>query len=259
MKNYYKYFYFSVVLIISFYILYLHIFKQIQYLISSRYFLFNIVMILFLIAIFITIFTFSSIKSKKIPNLFKFISDLHIHRNNIRSSLLVFGILLLAMFLPLGPLSPRTALGVSSDNKARLNFQPRELELISPSGNRIDTANYSLYDWVRILATETNVEKFSESQISLIGFVLPDQSKQQDSHFLISRYVITCCAVDAVPVSLPVVNRQSNSDKPLLDDPSTDPNWYQIEGKFVYNEEDSRLEILVSEFKIVEPPDDPYQ
>ncbi|MGA7934295.1 MAG: TIGR03943 family protein, partial [Kovacikia sp.] len=88
-----------------------------------------------------------------------------------------------------------------------------------------DSENKSIVDWMRTLTVYPEPDAYTGQKAKVQGFVtyppnLPDQ------YLLISRFIITCCAADAYPVSLPVKLSQSRDGyKPDM--------WLEIEGRMV--------------------------
>ena len=69
---------------------------------------------------------------------------------------------------------------------------------------------------------------------------------------MVSRFVITCCAADAVPVALYVSWPES---KTLADD-----QWVEVSGQFALQEIDQRqMPVLMAEIvTLIDIPDQPY-
>jgi uncharacterized repeat protein (TIGR03943 family) len=83
----------------------------------------------------------------------------------------------------------------------------------------------SIIDWVRTLTVYPEPDAYTGQNVRVQGFVVyPDN--MSDQYLLISRFVITCCAADVYPVSLPVklpANRSAYK-------PDT---WLEIEGQMM--------------------------
>jgi len=61
----------------------------------------------------------------------------------------------------------------------------------------------TIVDWVRTLNVYPEPDAYTGQQVKVIGFVTPMPDWPQNI-FMISRFVLTCCAADAYPVGLPV-------------------------------------------------------
>ncbi|MGL5805152.1 MAG: TIGR03943 family putative permease subunit [Xenococcaceae cyanobacterium] len=83
----------------------------------------------------------------------------------------------------------------------------------------------SLIDWVRTVNAYPEPDAYTGQQVKVTGFVvhLPNLP---DNYVLISRFVVTCCAVDAYPVGIPVKLQGSRSAFA----PDT---WVELEGKMI--------------------------
>lgn len=81
----------------------------------------------------------------------------------------------------------------------------------------------SLIEWIRILNAYPEPDAYKGQKARVTGFVvhLPNLP---DNYLLISRFIITCCAVDAYPVGIPVRLESSRNAYP----PDT---WLEIEGE----------------------------
>jgi len=61
----------------------------------------------------------------------------------------------------------------------------------------------TIVDWVRTLNVYPEPDAYTGQKVKVIGFVTPMPDWPQNI-FMISRFVLTCCAADAYPVGLPV-------------------------------------------------------
>lgn len=111
----------------------------------------------------------------------------------------------------------------------------------------------SLIDWVRTLTVYPEPDAYTGQQVNVQGFVihLPDLPEE---YFLISRFVITCCAADAYPVGLPVKLSQSRSAYP----PDT---WLEIQGEMSTEILGDRrqLTIVANSIQEIPEPRNPYE
>ena len=110
----------------------------------------------------------------------------------------------------------------------------------------------TLVEWVRTISAYPEPDAYKGQKVKLTGFVVhaPDQP---DNQFLITRFVITCCAADVYPVSLPVKITESRSSYPP-------DRWLQIEGQTdVENTNGKRQVIIVaSNITAIAEPKNPY-
>lgn len=121
----------------------------------------------------------------------------------------------------------------------------------------------SLIDWIRTLNAYPEPDAYAGQKANVTGFVvhLPGL---EDNYFLISRFILTCCAVDAYPIGLPVKIEGSNQDYP----PDT---WLEIEGEMmtqtlpldsqtmrVIDAQKRQLVLVANSLKKIPTPKDPY-
>ena len=110
---------------------------------------------------------------------------------------------------------------------------------------------------VSLTEIEMGIDSLTGENVRVIGRISRD-TLLPDGYFFIYRFVITCCAAHAMPMSLPVVE-DSNTLK-IQDDEwievlgSVYPEMMPI-GRFVF---DSIPVIFPGEIKLIEPPENPY-
>lgn len=66
-----------------------------------------------------------------------------------------------------------------------------------------DTSAYTVKDWATLIRQGSDADALTGKTATLTGFVTPDPD-DPDNVFYIARFVVTCCAVDAQPVGVPV-------------------------------------------------------
>jgi putative membrane protein len=121
----------------------------------------------------------------------------------------------------------------------------------------------SLIDWIRTLNAYPEPDAYAGQTAKVTGFVV-HLSQLPDNYLLISRFILTCCAVDAYPVGLPVKLKSSRNAYP----PDT---WLEIEGDMTvemlsFNEQNMQetsaqkrqLVINAKSLKSIPTPSDPY-
>ncbi len=121
----------------------------------------------------------------------------------------------------------------------------------------------TLIDWVRTINAYPEPDAYNNQEARIQGFVL-HLPQLPDNYFVIARFVIACCAVDATPIGIPVKIESSRSEYP----PDT---WLEIEGKMITetladlsqntrntNVNKRQLVLEASSLKIIPTPKDPY-
>jgi uncharacterized repeat protein (TIGR03943 family) len=113
-----------------------------------------------------------------------------------------------------------------------------------------DPATFSVKDWAALL-NQGGPEAVLGKQVDLSGYVL---DRDKEDVFFIARLAVSCCAVDAQPIGVPVY-------RPGWRDEVEPGAWIRIEGAFVKNpSRDSQegVAIGVSSLASIEEPDQPY-
>ncbi|BFM41012.1 TIGR03943 family protein [Synechocystis sp. LKSZ1] len=121
----------------------------------------------------------------------------------------------------------------------------------------------SLVDWIRTLNSYPEPDAYQGQKAKVQGFVVysPDLP---NNYLLISRFILTCCAVDAYPVGLPVKLPGDRQQYPQ-------DSWLEIEGTMATEtlplhhqtgettQEKKRQLVLVADaVKPIPTPADPY-
>ena len=96
-----------------------------------------------------------------------------------------------------------------------------------PPGTSDDTSAYSVKDWAALIRQGASADDLSGRTATLTGFVTPD-ADDPDNVFFVARFVVTCCAVDAQPVGVPVYSPGWSSTY------ATD-SWVTVTGEFEAN------------------------
>ena len=113
-----------------------------------------------------------------------------------------------------------------------------------------DPATFSVKDWAALLS-QGGPEAVLGKQVNLSGYVL-DQGKEDV--FFIARLVVSCCAVDAQPIGVPVYRPGWRAE--------VEPGaWITIEGAFVNNpsrDSQESVAIGVGSLAHIDEPDQPY-
>lgn len=116
-----------------------------------------------------------------------------------------------------------------------------------------DYLNFSVKDWSSLL-TQVSAASFYEGKTAdVTGFVSADAADPENVYF-VSRFIVTCCAVDAQPVGVPVY-------QPGWADELKADEWVRVTGPFVANASGSQDLPVVVDPASVEPvdrPADPY-
>lgn len=118
-----------------------------------------------------------------------------------------------------------------------------------------DTATflrYTVAEWSSLLAQTSDPAFFAGKPADVLGFVTPDPDAADV--FYVSRFTITCCAVDAQPVGVPVYLPDWQT-RFAADD------WVQVSGEFVANrsaDSTALIALVPTEVTGADEPSDPY-
>jgi uncharacterized repeat protein (TIGR03943 family) len=111
----------------------------------------------------------------------------------------------------------------------------------------------TLVDWKRTLANYPEPDAYLGQTANINGFVIYPKELPAN-YLLLSRFVITCCAADAYPISLPVK---------ITGDRQTYPqdSWLQVKGKASVETISGtrQLVIAATDLKPIVVPKNPYQ
>lgn len=105
-----------------------------------------------------------------------------------------------AVLLPPATLSAATA-SQRDITATQVNLDAASLD--DASAADADTfRRYTVLEWSSLLAQSSEPSFYAGKPADVIGFITPDP--QADDVFYVSRFMITCCAVDAQPIGVPV-------------------------------------------------------
>ena len=114
-----------------------------------------------------------------------------------------------------------------------------------------DYKTFTVKDWSSLLAQVSTESFYSGKSVDVVGFISPDDT---DPHnvFYVSRFIVTCCAVDAQPVGVPVY-------KPGWADELAADTWVHVTGPFMVGAGDGPPVLVDPEvLEVVDRPADPY-
>jgi uncharacterized repeat protein (TIGR03943 family) len=154
--------------------------------------------------------------------------------------------LALGFVLPARPLSPATAAqrGVEVASLGSGDGSPTFTVTMPPEA-------YSIKDWVKAFQADPEPARHAGKPVRVTGFVHRTAGLAADT-FLVARFVVKCCAVDARPIGLLV--RRPGSSLP------GDGDWVTVEGAWDVAEMGGqrRAVILAARVTPAGRPDQPY-
>jgi uncharacterized repeat protein (TIGR03943 family) len=114
-------------------------------------------------------------------------------------------------------------------------------------------AAFSVRDWASLLRYSPGEDYFAGKTATVVGFITADPKDPADV-FYVTRFVVSCCTVDAQPVGVPVLHPGwKNEYKPGV--------WVTATGGFGHNpDQDSTNPILLTATQITSTtePERPY-
>ncbi|NJP12561.1 MAG: TIGR03943 family protein [Leptolyngbyaceae cyanobacterium RU_5_1] len=136
--------------------------------------------------------------------------------------------------------------GVTGDAPTLTRVKPQAFRASSKSEDK------SIIDWVRTLTIYPEPDAYTGQKVKVQGFVI-HPSELPNQYLLISRFVLTCCAADAYPISLPVKLSQSR-------DTYKPDTWLEIEGQMITETLAGKRQLTVAakSIKPVSEPKNPY-
>jgi putative membrane protein len=173
-------------------------------------------------------------------------------------TVLVAGLVLVAAYaLPARTLSSDTA-DQRSANFNSVQAQPSGSGAGGGAGSDTlalfgaDTSRLTVADWALAFNLRSTPESYVGKEVDVVGFVFHPTGTPQDI-FYVSRFSVTCCAVDARPLGLPVYS-------PGWQEEFEEDSWVHVTGSFAETEEDTAEPVVVIPESIepTEQPQDPY-
>ena len=163
------------------------------------------------------------------------------------------GLFLVLLPIVVGLTVPRTPLGADAMRNRTVNVESMT-SLAAPGNTRLllkPAGKRTILDWVMLFLMASDDSALNGEQADVTGFVYHDDEAEADT-FRVSRFVVTCCAADAVPVSLPVFWPGSRALK--------NDQWVEVSGHFeIRSIAETPAPVLIADsVTVVEMPEMPY-
>lgn len=153
---------------------------------------------------------------------------------------------LLALPLVLGVLAPASPLGVATAAQRGLDLAPASAAEATPVAGPPEA--FTIKDWVAALHADPEPGRHAGKPVRVTGFVVHDD-RLPSGWFLVARFVVQCCAVDARPLGLVV--------RPPEDAPP-EGVWVSVEGVIEVGDVQGARRALVAARRVA-PADAPAQ
>lgn len=179
------------------------------------------------------------------------------HRRALRRAIAATGAVVTAVVALALVVVPPTTLTSATTDQRELN-STSILDADQPANAAPDamagaSQKFTVRDWASLLRQTADPAFYSGKPADLVGFVIPDHD-DPDNVFFVSRFIITCCAVDAQPVGVPVY-LQNWTQRFEKDD------WVQVTGSFETNRSRASAQsiaLVPTSASTVRQPDEPY-
>ncbi|WP_144761750.1 TIGR03943 family putative permease subunit [Curtobacterium sp. 9128] len=165
------------------------------------------------------------------------------------AAVVTIGVTVAMLVLPPATLSARTAQQRSVGSATLSDATGASGTVALLGSDAVDTSGYGVKDWAALIRQTTDTSALVGKRVTLTGFVVPGS----DGAFTLTRFVISCCAVDAQPVGIGVVTSGAVPDENA---------WVTVTGSLVANPDqssDARIVIGAATVKRVQQPEDPYE
>jgi putative membrane protein len=168
-------------------------------------------------------------------------------------TVLAAGLVLVAAYaLPARTLSSGTA-DQRSGNFNNTQVQPSG----SGTGDTLalftnDTTRLTIADWASAFNLKTSSSFYTGKKVDVLGFVFHPKGTPRDV-FYVSRFRVTCCAVDAQPLGVPVYS-------PGWQDKFEEDSWVHVTGSFDETDQDiaEPAAVVPRSIEPTERPENPY-
>lgn len=159
---------------------------------------------------------------------------------------IVAGATIALLVLPPATLTSATA------TQRSINSASSSLDQDAPALVGGDTSQFSVKDWALLIRQNPDADYYADKAVDVVGFVT--ESPDDPDVFYVARFAVTCCAVDAQPVGVPVY-------LPGWQEQYTADEWVAASGTFAPNPGSSSAEQLLlmpEDLAVTEQPSQPY-
>jgi putative membrane protein len=132
------------------------------------------------------------------------------------SSSILLIVAIAGLLIPPKVLTSQTAIKRGVGDLPLTTIQPQAFSTATKPAER------SLIEWVRTINAYPEPDAYSGQPANVTGFVL-HLPELPDNYLMLSRFVITCCAVDAYPIGIPIKLETSRNQYPV-------DSWLKVRG-----------------------------
>lgn len=126
-------------------------------------------------------------------------------------------------------------------------------QTVDTAGPNTASNHFTVLDWASLLSQTHDPAFYADRSADVTGFITAS-TDDPGSVYYVSRFIITCCAVDAQPVGVPVY-------QPNWQDTLEADDWVRVTGDFASNpstQSADPIALVPGDVTAIEAPDDPY-
>jgi len=157
------------------------------------------------------------------------------------TDLIVVIMALVALILPASTLSYQTATNRLQTTK----LSESTPDISSYDSFSQDFTHFDIVDWATLLSSQPPDNLVVGKNAKFYGFIFSDG----DANKYIARFKLSCCAVDATPLTVRLINNDLTNTLDI-------GAWYEVEGKFI--KENNQFLINLNTVKRIDEPEEPY-
>jgi len=163
------------------------------------------------------------------------------------------GLVLISLPIVLGLLVPPRPLGVAALQNREISGGGLDSVLPAAAGSTLvrESSERTILDWV--LAFHQGERPAETDTADVVGFVYLDDAADEAA-FTLTRFVVGCCAADAMAVGLPVSLAAGLSSEEALEE----GQWVRVVGQFAASTGNSIPVLLAEQLEAVPEPNQPY-
>ena len=163
------------------------------------------------------------------------------------------GFLLISLPIILGLLVSPRPLGVAALQNREISGGGLDSVLPAAAGSSVvrESSERTILDWV--LAFHQGERPAETDTADVVGFVYLDDAADEAA-FTLTRFVVGCCAADAMAVGLPVSLAAGLPTEEALEE----GQWVRVVGRFAASTGNSIPVLLAEELEAVPEPNQPY-
>lgn len=228
-----------IVCLVAVYCLYLGITSDLDYYIHPRYELFT--MSMSAVCVVLLLVTTIGRKFRMAPK------QPHVHKEPVLIYLPILCLLLAALVLPARSLRSSTVSQRIIDGQSTTTSDETSLRTVLSGSSK----GLGIADWAQLLATNTESHFYQNKPAKISGFIY--DADLGANTVWVARFAVTCCAVDARPIGIPV-HVDNWSDGYKVDD------WVEVEGIFTSQQTNKNMQIVLmpEAIKHIQEPQNPY-